>query len=42
MTLQNVESFSLNVADRLFLRWTLKEMVEKGKIGVSEYQGEKH
>lgn len=41
LTLRNAGSFSLNVADRILLIWTLNEMLEKGKISVSKYLGEK-
>lgn len=41
-TWQNVGSLTLNVLDRVFLRTTLDEMVQKGKISVSEVAGEKY
>jgi len=41
-TWQNVGLFTLNVINGVFFRTTLEEMVEKGKISVSEVAGKKY
>jgi len=41
-TWQNVGNLTLNVLNGLFLRDTLKQMVKKGKIRVSEVAGKEY
>jgi len=41
-TLQNIAIFALDVVNETFFGYTLREMVKKGKICVSEYSGEKY